>query len=82
MLCASQVPDLQWSVQKHTFTSDAIVIPLKFFNMVLGEDWLEECSPMWVDWVKKVMRFMVNGMRITLHGLRPSLTDCSSICST
>lgn len=49
--------------------------------MVLGEDWLEQCSPMWMDWAKKILRFTRNGQRITLAGLDPSVNSCASICS-
>jgi hypothetical protein len=81
MICASRVPNLHWSAQKHTFISDAGVIPLKCFDMLLGEDWLEECRPMWIDWVQKIMRFTLNGKRITLQGIKPTVSDCTPICS-
>ncbi|CAD6342077.1 unnamed protein product [Miscanthus lutarioriparius] len=57
MICSFRVPHLQWSTKGYSFTSNAGVLPLKCFDMVLDEDWLEKCSPMWVDWVKKVIRF-------------------------
>lgn len=81
MICAYRVPQLMWTTQKHTFTSNAGVIPLKCFDMVLGQDWLEECSPMWVDWVKKILRFTVKGQRITLFGIKSRTPSCTAVCS-
>ena len=48
MICNSVVPQLSWLVQGHTFLSDARVLNLQCYDMVLGEDWLETCSPMWI----------------------------------
>jgi len=47
--------------------------------MILGEDWLEDCSPMWVHWRKKIMRFNYKGRRITLKGTTTEVTKCSAI---
>jgi len=47
--------------------------------MILGEDWLEGCSPMWVHWTKKIMGFMHKGARVTLRGIKPEVTRCSTI---
>lgn len=43
--CTKMVADLQWYVQGTTFSSKAQVLPLKCFDMIVGEDWLEEVSP-------------------------------------
>ena len=40
------VKDVTWWTQGHTFTTDARVLDLKFYDMVLGMDWLEKYSPM------------------------------------
>ncbi|WVZ96404.1 hypothetical protein U9M48_042044, partial [Paspalum notatum var. saurae] len=79
MLCSQHIPYLQWWCQGHTFTSDVGILPLQCFDMIVGEDWLENCSPMWVDWRKKVMKFTHQGRRITLYGVRPAVTKCSAI---
>ena len=48
----SQIPSTKivkyvaWWTQGHTFTTDARVLDLKFYDMVLGMDWLEKYSPM------------------------------------
>ena len=48
MVCSHQVKKMQWNVQGHSFISTIGVLPLKCFDMILGEDWLESCSPMWI----------------------------------
>lgn len=36
--CNKQVSDLQWWIQGHTFTSDARVLTLCYYDMIVGED--------------------------------------------
>lgn len=67
---------MQWWTQGQTFTSDAKVLALKCYDLILGADWLEQHSPMWIHWKKKKMRFTYNGTRITLRGVK----DCTSKC--
>lgn len=43
---------------------------------MLGMDWLEKYSPMWVDWKRKRMRFSYQGSRITLTGVKDCLSRC------
>jgi len=79
MLCKSMVKQPQWTSQGHIFSFDAGVLPLQCFDMILGEDWLEACSPMWVHWKKKIMKFTYNGKRMTLLGIKPQTTKCTAI---
>jgi hypothetical protein len=39
-------------------------------------DWLEQYSPMWVDWKRKKLRFAYQGQRITLTGVKDCTTKC------
>lgn len=78
MLCDKRIPNLQWSSQGHTFTSSAGILPIKCFDMILGEDWLEDHNPMWVHWGKKVMKFTHEGRRIVLQGLTKRMQSCSA----
>ncbi|WVZ58303.1 LOW QUALITY PROTEIN: hypothetical protein U9M48_008586, partial [Paspalum notatum var. saurae] len=61
------------------FTSDARVLPLRCYDMILGEDWLESCSPMWVDWKLKQMAFTVAGQKVALQDITDDVTNCSAI---
>lgn len=47
-----------------------------------GEDWLENYSPMWIHFRHKKMRFMHQGKRILLKGLKPEATVCRPIHCT
>jgi hypothetical protein len=79
MVCNQKIENLQWTAQGHTFISAVGVLPLRHFDMILGQDWLEWCSPMWVHWAKKLMRFTLNGTRVELQGLTHDLSKCPVI---
>jgi hypothetical protein len=70
MTSDQMVPQLSWSTQGHVFEQDPMVLPLNCYDMILGGDWLEEFSPMWVHWRHHRMRFMHQGRCITLHGIQ------------
>lgn len=76
MLCNQRIPNLKWSCQGHTFESNVGILPLKCFDMILGEVWLEACSPMWIHWSEKQMKFTHNGQRILLKGLTQEVSHC------
>lgn len=80
--CRQVIPELHWYSQKHSFTSRARVLPLQCYDMILGEDWLEEMSPMWIDWRLKKMRFTHQGQRIELSGVQEDVSQCSQISSS
>lgn len=48
MLSDQYVPQLQWHVQGHCFTYDTRILPIKCYDMIIGVDWLEDHSPMWI----------------------------------
>jgi predicted aspartyl protease len=70
------IHDLSWWSQGHTFTISARVPESQHYDIILGMDWLEQFSPMWVHWRKKKMRFGLKGKRIQLSGIKP----CTSVC--
>lgn len=55
------------------------MLPLKCFDMILGNDWLEDHSPMWVHWGKKLMKFTYGGKRVTLQGLSSDTVHCTPV---
>lgn len=61
MTCSQKTEDLQWTMQGYVFMSTVGILPLKCYDMILGQDWPEECNPMWIHWAKKVMRFNLHG---------------------
>jgi len=79
MICQEKIEKLQWHAQGHSFTSSVGILPLKCFDMILGQDWLESCSPMWVHWAKKLMKFTYQGCRVSLQGIKSDGVKCSNI---
>jgi hypothetical protein len=45
------------------------ILPFGCYNIILGDDWLEEFSPMWVHWRQQRMRFRYKGQHISLQGI-------------
>ena len=43
------ITGVTWWTQGHTFSTTARVLDIKCYDMVLGMDWLEHHSPMWID---------------------------------
>jgi hypothetical protein len=74
-----QVLNFTWWSQGHTFTTNARVLSLPYYDMVLGMDWLEHHSPMWIHWKRKLLRFTHDGKRISLKGIKDSLTSCPKV---
>jgi len=68
--CVEKVPSLQWWVEGHRFISEARVLALRCYDMIVGEDWLEAVSPVWVDYKTKKMKITVKGRRVTLQGIQ------------
>lgn len=79
MISNGRIPDIKWIIQGHSFHHDAIVLPLKGFDMILGSDWLEDHNPMWIHWRKKKLRIPHEGIQITLNGVKDTIDKCSRI---
>ena len=79
MVSDQYLPSFQWSIQGHSFTYDARVLPLKSFDMILGADWLADHSPTWIHWKKKLMHFPLGGRRIKISSIKDSVYECKGI---
>ncbi|WVZ76979.1 LOW QUALITY PROTEIN: hypothetical protein U9M48_024887, partial [Paspalum notatum var. saurae] len=75
----TMVSDMTWYIQGTTFVSAARVLDLRCYDMILGEDWLEEVSPIWADYRLKKMRVTYKGTRVSLQGVLNVEQECSSI---
>lgn len=82
MTCNTMVPDLSWFIQGHTFNAQARVLSLRCYDVILGEDWLEQVSPVWVDYKTKLMRVTHKEKRIQLPGVVEDHKICPSVSST
>jgi hypothetical protein len=69
-----EVRNLEWWIQGLTFISDARVLDLTTYDLILGMDWLEQHSPMKCDWLQKSIQFEHKGTLVTLQGILPSDT--------
>jgi hypothetical protein len=76
LTCTKVATNLSWWTQGHNFTSTTRVLPLAGYDIILGMDWLEQHSPMWVHWKRKKMRFSHLGKRITLTGVKEHTDSC------
>jgi hypothetical protein len=79
VVCDQFVPQLEWNAQGHTFRQDMKILQLGCYDMILGHDWLDDHSPMWVHWRRKVMRFSHCGRRISLHGVQDNIKMCRPV---
>lgn len=66
--CEKAFRGLQWSVQEHQFQSDFLVMPLPFYDMILGLDWLSLHSPMQIDWLHKWLLIPLGDAVVRLQG--------------
>jgi hypothetical protein len=55
------------------------VLPLPYYDMIVGMDWLQSHSPMKIDWVNKWMHIRYAGEDVQIHGLYSSLPELSVI---
>ena len=70
---------LQWEVQGCSFYTDAKVLPLAHYDLVVGMDWLAQYSPMQVDWAQKWLIIPYEGSFRTLQGELHSLPPGSVV---
>lgn len=76
---SKEVPDFTWWTQWHTFTHIARVLPISCYDVVLGMDWLEKYSPMWIHWKCRLLHFSHEGQSIALKGIKDALSTCPKI---
>jgi len=49
------------------------------YDLIVQEDWLEDSSPMWIDYKTKKMKCTVEGKIIELQGVLDDQTKCTQI---
>jgi hypothetical protein len=69
--CSMELPQASWSVQDLNFCTTFKVLPLPFYDAILGMDWLEQLSPMTVDWKHKWLSIPYAGSTVILQGCNP-----------
>jgi hypothetical protein len=79
MFSTELVENFTWLTQGQTFSTTLRVLPLQCYDIVLGMDWLETFSPVWIHWRRKILRFTHKGSMIQLHGIKPKTSSCFQI---
>jgi hypothetical protein len=69
--CSTQLADCIWSTQGVTFQTYFKVIPLQYYDIIVGMDWLENFSPMEIHWKNKWMLLPYNNTKVLLQGNLP-----------
>jgi hypothetical protein len=77
--CANTFLQLAWEVQGCSFHTDAKVLPLAHYDMVVGMDWLSQYSLMQVDWAQKWLVIPYEGAFRALQGELHSLPPGSIV---
>lgn len=75
MTSSNIIKDLPWCTQGQTFISTVRLLNIPCYDMILWVDWLEEHSPMWINWKKKLLRFSHKGQRITLKCVKDNTSN-------
>lgn len=79
LLCTHRLENCTWLIQGKQFKTSFNILPLKCYDAILGMQWLEQHSPMEVEWAHKWLSFNHQGKKIKIQGLNPNLSQCLSI---
>jgi hypothetical protein len=79
LYCAAELSQAKWSIQGVDFVFDLKILPLPFYDVIVGMDWFESNSPMRVDWLNKWIVINQARLSVQLHGILPSIPECSVI---
>jgi hypothetical protein len=79
MQCNYEYRQVELVIQDMGFQADLKVLPLPYYDVILGIDWLELYSPMKIDWLNKWMAVDINGRSVQLQGVQPSLPEFSVV---
>ncbi|XP_073367614.1 uncharacterized protein [Aegilops tauschii subsp. strangulata] len=81
LTCSASISGCQWSSQGQDFTTDMKVLLLGTYDVILGMDWLEQHSPMTVDWRNKVIQIPTPLGPAHLFGHEANSSTCYLITS-
>lgn len=79
LLCTHQIENCAWLVQGVQFQTSFNILPLKCYDVILGMNWLEQHSPMEIQWAQKWLSFQYQGRPVKLQGLNPRLDKSPQI---
>jgi len=64
LLCTHELVDCKWMTQGVQFQTTFRILPLTCYDAILGMDWLEQHSPMNVQWAQKQLSFCHAGAQV------------------
>lgn len=64
MRCSAVATDCDWSMASQSFSHSFKILQLQSYDLIIGIDWLEQFSPMKVDWTQIPM----GTSTVVLHG--------------
>ncbi|CAO2166027.1 unnamed protein product [Urochloa humidicola] len=73
--CTSHFEQLQWSTQGCKFSSEARLLSLEHYDMIVGMDWLESHSPMKIHWKQKWLAIPYQGSTALIQGISPDVPE-------
>jgi hypothetical protein len=81
--CTQQVIGACWSISGVSFSSTLNVLPLPTYDIIIGMDWLEAHSPMWIHWAHKWLCIPLWNSTVMLRGIQTSVmqTALIQVCS-
>lgn len=77
--CNHELQQCKVHVQGYSFPINLKILPLTYYDIILGMDWLSPNSPMKIHWHEQWMTFQTANKRIVLHGLQSDLSILDTI---
>lgn len=77
--CSHEITACPVWISGYAFNLPLKVLLLHCYDLILGIDWLEQHSPMEVDWMGKWLSFDYQGRRALLQGILPQVQSCEVI---
>lgn len=78
--CTQQLVGAVWSLSGYEFQTNLHVLPLQTYDMIIGMDWLQLCSPMMVHWIESWVIIPYKGSQVKICGLQPSQGSIIELC--
>lgn len=79
LTCSHELANCRWWMQGHNFVNTFRLLSLGGYDVILGMDWLEQFSPMHVDWSNKWMEITVNNQVVKLQGIVSNSGLCTAV---
>lgn len=68
LTCTSFIPKCTWTAGGFQFQSDFKILPLKYYDGIIGMDWLSARGTMQVNWQQKWLAFDYKNQAVYLQG--------------